>query len=282
MTESATSDLLKLTDKKYLVIGGGQGMGESTSLLLGSQGASVAVLDLDLSRAEAVRDKVIGLGAKSIAISADVVDDDQLRAAVARADNELGGLDGLVAIVGMAGFTPLLDMTSEFWDRDQQRNLRYFFIAAQDAARRITARGGSASFVCLSSVDGIRSAENHASYGAAKAGLINLVKSMAAEWTELGIRVNAVAPGTMVSPRLPLLSPEIETEATRLVPARHRGSIDDIGKAVVFFLSDLSTYISGQTLAVDGGLTAVGPLDYRAMAARAGNGGTFGESHARP
>jgi NAD(P)-dependent dehydrogenase (short-subunit alcohol dehydrogenase family) len=248
-----------LDGKRILVLGGGQGMGESTSTLLASVGARVAVADLEAERAERVASAVGGYP-----LVVDVTDDDALVAAIARTESELGPLDGLVTLIGMAAWARLTEMTTDIWDLDHRRNLRYFFVAAREVARSLIARGAPGSIVCVTSIDGIRSAAGHASYGAAKAGLVNLVKTMTAEWAGDGIRVNAVAPGAMITPRIPERSKDEEREMMTTVPMHRRGTTDDIGKAVLFFLSDLSAYVSGQTLAVDGGFTAVGPIDYTA------------------
>jgi NAD(P)-dependent dehydrogenase (short-subunit alcohol dehydrogenase family) len=268
-----------LAGKRILVLGGGQGMGESTSLLLAAAGADVAVADLEVERAERVATAVTAAGARGYPLVVDVTDDDALVGAIARTERELGPIDGLVTIIGMAAWARLVDMTTETWDLDHRRNLRYFFLSAREVARSLIARGAPGSIVCVASVDGIRSAAGHASYGAAKAGLVNLVKTMTAEWSAHGIRVNAVAPGAMITPRIPERSAEEEAEMMSTVPMHRRGTTDDIGKAALFFLSDLSTYVSGQTLAVDGGFTAVGPLDYTAnmpLVDVSGPGGTIG------
>jgi NAD(P)-dependent dehydrogenase (short-subunit alcohol dehydrogenase family) len=263
-----------LDGKHILVLGGGQGMGESTSRLLASAGARVAVADLEADRAERIAKEVGG-----IPILVDVTDDDALVAAIAQTEAELGPLDGLVTIIGMAAWARLVDMSTETWDLDHRRNVRYFFLAAREVARSLIARGAPGSIVCVASIDGIRSAAGHASYGAAKAGLVNLVKTMTAEWSGHGIRVNAIAPGAMITPRIPERSAEEEADMMSTVPMHRRGTTDDIGKAALFFLSDLSTYVSGQTLAVDGGFTAVGPIDYTAnlpLVDVSGPGGTIG------
>ena len=268
-----------LEGKRILVLGGGQGMGESTVTMLAAAGADVAVADLERERAERVAAALEAGGTRALPVVVDVTDDDALVAAIARTESALGSLDGLVTIIGMAAWAPLVDMTTEVWDLDHRRNLRYFFIAAREVARSLIARGAPGSIVCVASVDGIRSAAGHASYGAAKAGLVNLVKTMTAEWSGQGIRINAVAPGAMITPRIPERSPDEEREMMSTVPMHRRGTTDDIGKAALFFLSDLSTYVSGQTLAVDGGFTAVGPIDYTAnlpLVDVSGPGGTIG------
>lgn len=233
-------------------------MGEATARLLASLGCNVAVLDLEIERAERVAQALLEAGVSAFPVAVDVTDETATEAAIDRVEREFGPLDGMVSIVGMAGWGTLLEMTAETWDRDHRRNLRYFFFAAREVARRLVERKAPGSIVAVASVDGLRSAPNHAAYGAAKAGLINLVKTMATEWAEAGIRVNCVAPGGIVTPRIPLGSPEREREGMARVPMKRRGTVDDIAKAAAFFLSDMSPYVTGQTLAVDGGYTAAG------------------------
>lgn len=250
--------LFGLQGKHVLIIGGGQGMGEATARLLASLGCDLTLIDLELPRAERVCADVRAEGITANPIAADVTDEASLVAAMGRIEREFAPLDGMVTIVGMAGWSPIVDMTTETWDRDHNRNLRYVFIAARELARSMLARGALGSIVTIASVDGLRSARNHGAYGAAKAGLINLVKTMAAEWSGQGIRVNCVAPGAIVTPRIPLGEPASERASMALVPMQRRGVTDDIAKAAVFFLSDLSPYVSGQVLAVDGGYLAAG------------------------
>jgi NAD(P)-dependent dehydrogenase (short-subunit alcohol dehydrogenase family) len=273
--EGMAESVFGMTGKNVLIVGGGQGMGEASARLAAEQGANVAILDMDLGRAEAVASKLADLGVATTAITADVTDPAQLTAAIAKASDDLGVLDGMVCIVGMASWASLIDMPLEVWDIDHQRNLRYFFVAAQDVARRAIAAGKGCSIVSLTSVDGVQSAPFHGAYGAAKAGLISVTKTMAAEWTEFGVRVNTIAPGAIVSPRIPRMAPEEERERYNTIPARRRGDADDVARAALFLLSDLSTYVSGATLPVDGGFLAVGPVNYAADAAKAGANGTL-------
>jgi 3-oxoacyl-[acyl-carrier protein] reductase len=241
--------LFGLTGKRILVLGGGQGMGEATATLLASLGAHVAVSDRERERAETVASAITADGGTATALSFDVLNDDALVEGIAAAERVIGPLDGMATVIGMAG-----------WDEDQARNLRYFFLAAREVARSLIARDAGGSIVCVSSVDGMRSAPNHGSYGAAKAGLINLVRTMAAEWSPHGVRVNVVAPGPIVTPRIPLQGDEAERKMMAQVPMHRRGTVDDIARAIAFFLSDLSPYVTGQTLAVDGGSLATSPF----------------------
>ena len=121
-------------------------------------------------------------------------------------------------------------------------------------------RRATGSIVCVGSVNGLRSAPNHGAYGAAKAGLVNLAATMATEWSPFGIRVNVVAPGPIVTPRIPHTGDAGERKMMVNVPMHRRGSVEDIAKAIAFFLSDMSPYVTGQTLAVDGGSLATNPF----------------------
>lgn len=266
-------DFFGLAGRTILVIGGGQGMGEATVRLLARLGADVAILDLESARAERVAGEAERAGVRALPIAADVTDAAALTAAIEQAERALGPLDGMATVVGMAAWSSVLDTTEEIWDLDHARNLRYFFVAAREVARRLIARGAPGSIVAVSSIDGLRSAPNHASYGAAKAGLVNLVKTMASEWGDLGIRVNAVVPGGIVTPRLPLVDAAKERESMALLPMRRRGTVDDIAKAIVYLLSDMSPYVTGHPLAVDGGFGAANLFGHRPTIAA---GGTYG------
>ncbi|HEX4376580.1 MAG TPA: SDR family NAD(P)-dependent oxidoreductase [Steroidobacteraceae bacterium] len=260
---SGEQSLFGIQGKRFMVLGGGQGMGESTVRLLSSLGASIAVVDVEHERAARVAREYGREGVSLRPFQTDVTDDAALIATVASIEREMGPLDGMATVIGMAAWSSLLEMSEAVWDLDHRRNLRYFFIAAREVARALQRRGAPGSIVAVASVDGLVSSPNHASYGAAKAGLVNLVKTMAVEWAELGVRVNAVAPGGIVTPRLPLTDPEAERRGMASLPMRRRGTTDDIAKAVAFFLSEMTPYVTGQTLAVDGGYTAVGVFSHR-------------------
>lgn len=250
------ASLLGLEGKFALVVGGGQGMGESTATFLARAGCNVAVADVVAERAERVAAGVRALGRKGIAIAGDVLDDAQVASIVADAERELGGLDVLVTIVGQAGWNPILEMTLEQWDLDHRRNLRYFFLAGRTVAASFIGRNRPGAIVCIASVSGLQSAPHHAAYGAAKAGLVNLVRTMAVEWAPHNIRVNAIAPGSIITPRIPETPERSAGTANGPIPAKRRGTTDEIGKAALFLASDLASYVTGHTLPVDGGWMA--------------------------
>jgi 3-oxoacyl-[acyl-carrier protein] reductase len=253
---SAEASLFGLSGKKALIIGGGQGIGESTALMLATVGCELALLDLVPDRADAVVEKVEAAGGRAVSIAGDVLDDAQIPTIVAEAQAKLGGLEIMVSIVGAGAWGPLLEMTGDIWDQQMRLNLRYFFLIAREMAESLTRRGQPGSIVGIASVDGQRASPLRGAYGAAKAGLISLVQTMAVEWAPYGIRVNAIAPGHIVTPRLYDTPRRAEAYAASLVPMRARGTPDDIGKAALFLCSDLARYITGTTLDVDGGQLA--------------------------
>jgi len=265
------TELLGLQGKKALVIGGGQGMGESIATLLARSGCDVAILDVEQSRAERVATLVEKIGRRAVPLAANVMEPAEAVAAVATAEKDLGGLDLMVSIVGQALFKPLLDMTLDDWDFDHRRNLRYFFVAAREVAASLIRRGSAGTIACVASVDGVQGAVHHGSYGAAKAGLIHLVRTMALEWAPHNIRINAVAPGTINTPRLPETPASKKFIEDSLLPMQRAGVPDDIGKALLFLLSDMSSYITGQTIFVDGGWMAANLFDPRKVAVKTSN-----------
>ena len=252
MTEEAS--LFGLAGKKALIVGGGQGMGEASAKFLARAGCDVALVDLVAERAEHVAGIVNGIGTKGVSVVGDVLDDAQIPRIVAEAHDKLGGLDRMITIVGAAAFKSLMDTTAEIWDQQMSLNLRYFFLVAKEAADVMIRQSTGGRIVGIASVDGQRAAPMRGAYGAAKAGLISTVRTMAVEWAVHGISVNAIAPGHIVTPRLFDTPQRAERYTDSLLPARRRGTTEDIGKAALFLLSDLASYVNGTTLDVDGGL----------------------------
>jgi NAD(P)-dependent dehydrogenase (short-subunit alcohol dehydrogenase family) len=246
--------LLRLDGRRFVVVGAGQGIGRQAVHALASVGARVVCVDVDADRAGEVAAEV---GAYA------VVGDATRRADAERVFDEaagaLGGLDGVVDIVGMARYATLLDVDDEEWDWHFDVVLRHAYLAVQLGGRRLTAgAGGVMAFVA--SVSGLTSAPRHAAYGAAKAGLMALVRSAAVELGPSGVRVNAVAPGVVWTPRVSaLLGEEGRARNEANTPLRRVAQPADIAAALLFLCSDLSSYVSGQTIVVDGGVAAKFP-----------------------
>ena len=253
------TDVLGLRDKSVLVVGGGSGIGRATANLLAAVGARVAVGDVDAGRASEVADEVGG-----VAVVGDVLQEDGATAVVDEAHEALGGLARLVNIIGLASWTDLMSVELDTWERDLRMNLTQHLLVARAAARHMLGEGGGAISI-VTSVSGIYGAPNHGAYGAAKAGASSLVRTMANEWSPQGIRANAVAPDVIATPRVlaglaggaAAHGGDIH-ESTRRdgVPLQRMGTPDEIAGPLVFLISDLSSFMTGQTLVVDGGTQA--------------------------
>lgn len=248
------SDLLGLSGKTAIVWGGGQGMGEASAVRLAEAGCDVAVVDIVKERAEVVAEIIRGMGRKAVALGADATREDEVDQAVAAAEAALAPIDVMITVIGISGWVKLIDMSVAEWDRIVDLNLKHFFLTARAVARSMVRGNRQGAIVAVASVSGLTAAPMHAHYGAAKAGLVNLVRSMAAEWSPL-IRVNAVAPGTINTARVEATPERVEMHR-KLVPMERMGKPDEIGKAALFLASDLASYMSGQTIAVDGGWTS--------------------------
>ena len=252
-------DLLGLRDRVAIVVGAGRGIGRSSALLLARAGCHVALVDIDDAQAEALAEEVRDVGREAVALHADVTVMDEASDAIARSVEALGRVDVLANIVGQSTWAPLLEMEASAWHDDLRDNLVQHFNMARPAAARMIEQGDGGSIVSIASVSGLFAAPRHAAYGAAKAGLVALVKSMAHEWAQHQIRVNAVAPGGVLTERFQALidagtaNPDAETLARLADP-------DDIGGAVLMLSSALARKVTGQTLVVYGGSSTASPF----------------------
>ena len=222
----------------------------------------MAVGDLDAGAAKRVAEEVEALGVEATPVTGDVTRESDAIELVDTAARHHGQLDVLINIVGMAGWVTLLDLDEAAWELDQQRNLRQHLYVSRAAARRMIDQGSGGAMSLVASVSGLYGASNHGAYGAAKAGLMALSRTMALEWGAHGIRVNCVAPDMIETPRVLAAresigrddSPEGLAQDRLAVP--RRGVPDDIAGALVFLVSDLAAFMTGQTLVVDGGRMA--------------------------
>jgi NAD(P)-dependent dehydrogenase (short-subunit alcohol dehydrogenase family) len=244
--------LLRLDGRGFVVLGAGQGIGRQVAHALAGAGARVACVDLEAERATAVAAELDG-----IALTGDMTDRDQTERVLTDAAERLGGLAGIVDIIGMAQYATLLEVTDDDWAWHFDIVLRHAYLAAQ-LGGRLLADGGVMVFVA--SVSGLTSAPRHAAYGAAKAGLMSLVRTAAVELGPAGVRVNAVAPGVVWTPRISAyLGAEGEARNRANTPLRRVAQPADIAAAILFLSSDLAGYVTGQTLVVDGGVSAKFP-----------------------
>jgi NAD(P)-dependent dehydrogenase (short-subunit alcohol dehydrogenase family) len=246
--------LLRLDDRAFVLIGAGQGIGRQAAHALTQAGGRVFCIDKDPDLADDIAKEVGG-----VPWSGDATQREDAERMFADAGSSLGRIDGIVDIVGMARYAELLDIDDENWDWHHDIVLRHAYLAMQLGGRAMKSSGGGA-MVFVASVSGITSAPMHAAYGAAKAGLIALVKSAAVELGPHKIRVNAVAPGVVWTPRVSgYLGEEGRERNAANAPLRRVALPANIAAALLFLVSDLASYVTGQTLVVDGGVGAKFP-----------------------
>ncbi len=248
-----------LDGQMAVVAGGGGGIGESTSRLLAAAGAAVAIVDRTRAKAERLAGEITAAGGTAHPVEADLRDEEACAAVVDDAVSAFGGIDILVNVAGgmykHAPWRHLRDWTTESWDNILGLNLRYVFWLCRAAIPVIEGRGGGV-IVNITSINGVTGCPNQSAYGAAKAGLINLTKTLAGECGPLGIRVNAVSPGTTLTPAAAeTLAGDIRTRLSEATPLQQLGRPEDIARAVLFFASPMAEHVTGQMLLVDGGIS---------------------------
>jgi 3-oxoacyl-[acyl-carrier protein] reductase len=211
-------------------------------------------------RAGAVADEIRARGGRAISIEADLRQSQEAERTVQHVVAELGGLDVVVDVIGEIRWGRVSDLTDDDWDYSLDSVLRHAFNLGRAAGRRMVDQGTGGSIVSVSSVSGLASAPFHAPYGAAKAGLMSFTRSLAIELAPSGIRVNCVAPGSIATPRVAARVATAGDGGGGIQPSRaplgRMGEPDEVAKVVVFLASELASYVSGETVVVDGAATA--------------------------
>lgn len=256
----AYSSMLSLAGRAFIVFGAGEGIGRQACHALSQAGARVVCVDSNAALAEKIADEVRGIPA-----SADVTQRSELEQVFALADAAIGTqFSGIVDIVGIAQIGPIVSIDDEAWDRQFDIVLRHVYLTLQLAAPRLQARGGG-TMVYVGSISGEVSVPSQAVYGTAKAALHHLVRCAAHELGPAGIRVNAVAPGVVRTPRLLKgLNEEFWQRLSELNPLRRVAVPAEIAAAILFLASDLSGYVTGNVLTLDGGVSNVSVIpDFR-------------------
>jgi 3-oxoacyl-[acyl-carrier protein] reductase len=241
-----------LTGRVAVVTGGGEGIGRGIAEGLAAFGASVAIWKRNADTCASAADAVGALG-----IETDVRDGDQVDAALERTETALGTVSILVNNAGGVFSSPLLDTTENGWDALYRSNLRHVLLCTQRVARRLVDAGRPGSVINVTSIEGVRAAPGYAAYAAAKAGVINYTKTAALELAPHYIRVNALAPDlTMTEGLLRISADGLRQGAGHMIPMGRPGHVDEIAGAAVFLASEMSSYVTGQTIHVDGGTQA--------------------------
>jgi NAD(P)-dependent dehydrogenase (short-subunit alcohol dehydrogenase family) len=246
-------DLLK--ERVAIVTGGGTGIGRAIALELAELGADVVVASRDLQHLEPIAGEIRDLGRRALAIPTDIRVPAQVEALVEQTVEQLGRIDIHVNNAGGQYPGPAEELSVEGWRRVIDLNLNGTFYCAQAVARQMISAGGG-SIVNIVATFGLRGTPGLAHSAAARAGVINLTRTLALEWAKHKIRVNAVAPGVIMTEGAlseMLISPDTIERIERAIPLKRLGTPEDIAHVVTFLVSDAAAYITGETLAADGG-----------------------------
>ena len=238
-----------------LVTGGSRGIGRAIALTLGKNGCDIAVnYNASAEAAEALCEELAALGARASAFRADVSDRTQVEALFKAVEAGMGPVEILVNNAGITRDNLLMRMKPEEWDAVLAANLSSAFYCTKEAVRDM-ARARWGRIINLASVVGLIGNAGQANYSASKAGLIGFTKSVAREYAARGITVNAIAPGFIDTSMTAVLKEDVKAAITTQIPMGAIGTPEDVARAAAFFASEGSSYITGQVLAVDGGMT---------------------------
>lgn len=243
--------------KIALVTGASRGIGERIAVLLARDGFDVAVASRTADALEKTAAQCAERGARTLVIPTDVTQESEVRSMVTTTAAELGGLHVLVNNAGGTRFlAPITETRPEGFDKVVRLNLTHVFWALQEAGR-IMSTQGEGSVINIASVAGLGAVPGNVSYAASKAALISLTKTAAAEWGSVGVRVNAVAPGWIKTELNRFLweNPEAERGTIAAAALQRWGTVDEAAEVVAFVAGPRASYLTGQTIVVDGGLT---------------------------
>ena len=260
---------MDLTGKGIVISGGAGGIGIATAHKLASLGASVALFDRAEDHVAAAVDQLAGIGSKVIGRCVDVTDEMAVEEALAETAAAIGAIDGVVTAAGIRPKVTLaFDFDLDVWEETFRVNVRGTFVLARCASRRMRDRGGG-SIVTIGSTVGLGARPGWTAYGASKAAVVQLTRILAVELGPLGIRVNVVCPGPTLTPMIEqgireegpdVIRQKIEGSLAGFrpgIPLGRMGMPDEQGAVIAFLLSDEASFVTGATLFVDGGLSAI-------------------------
>ncbi len=247
---------MRLKGKVALVTGAGRGIGRGIAEVFADEGADVAVNDVgDMPQAEAVADGIRKKGRRSLTVQADVARRGEVEPMIERVWKELGPIDILVNNAGIETIIPFLELTDEQWTRLVDVNLRGAWLCSQVFCRRALAEGRQGSIVNIGSIQAAKVLPGRTHYAPTKLGLEALTRNMSAEMTPQGIRVNCIHPGLIDTPMTEwvMKSPDILPMVLAQISMGRPGQPREIGTVAAFFASDEASYLTGQSIFVDGG-----------------------------
>jgi NAD(P)-dependent dehydrogenase (short-subunit alcohol dehydrogenase family) len=249
-----------LSGKAAVVTGAAKGIGRATAELFAQEGARIVGGDIDAAGLDALRERLEAQGAEVVTVVGDVATPGGARSMVRAAVERFGRIDVLVANAGIIPLRTIVEATPEDWDEVMSIDGRGMFLTCKYAIEAMLQTGGG-SIVCLSSISGMVGQKGQSTYGPAKFAASGLAMHLAVEWADRGIRVNAVAPGTIRTERLRQLldepgGPQYIEAIERMHPIGRLGEPAEVAQAIAFLASDRASFITGAILPVDGGYLA--------------------------
>lgn len=252
---------MKLRDRVVLVTGASKGIGAGIATEAASQGADVVInYHSDRDGAEEVLSQVQELGHKGMAFKANVGVKAEVDGMIAAGIERFGKIDVLVNNAGIALWKPFLELDEDNWDRTLATNLKSVYLCSQAVAKHLVEKGLPGSIVNISSIAGHGALDCLVPYCASKGGMTLITKAMATELAPHGIRVNALAPGTIDIPRNRDTDPNYPDNWVPFIPMGRVGTVEDVAKPAIFLASDEAAYVTGQVFWVDGGETSYVPM----------------------
>ena len=244
---------MDFTGKKALITGSGSGIGKSIALLLADMGADIVVNDVSIENAQKTAKKIISKGQKALVSNANVVKDVEVKKMFESISSDFGRLDILVNNAGITKDSLLMEMGEDQWDQVMDVNLKGVFLCCKYAAKMMSEQQYG-KIINISSASGQIGNIGQVNYAASKGGVISITKTLAKELARYKINVNAVAPGFIRTPMTQTVPEKVEKYLIGQIPLRRAGEPEEIANAVAFLASDMSSYITGQVLSINGGM----------------------------
>jgi NAD(P)-dependent dehydrogenase (short-subunit alcohol dehydrogenase family) len=251
---------MRVSGQRVFISGAADGLGLEMAKAFGREGARLFLMDIDEEKAEGAAQALRAEGREVEVFIGSVADSSTVQAAFAHMDQTLGGVDALINNAGIAAHMPTVDLEDDDWQRVMGVNINGTFMCAREAGRRML-RQGSGSVVNISSIYGVVAAPNRLAYCVSKGAVAMMAKSLAVEWADRGVRVNAIAPGYVHTKLVDGLIRDnlIDIDAVQnRVPMKRLGTPAEVAEMAVYLCSPAAQYVTGQVIAVDGGWTAYG------------------------